>query len=189
MTKKTRTIAKLAYSIETNKLHHLKVLNVSHNNLEFLPLEELKNIQEVDCSWNNLSAMCLPRNSLVRVLRASNNKFVNIMHSLCGNLPQKCLEYIDVSGNYVEDLILGNGLFDHNNTIVDYNSLNCEVFPRLAHLNCNNNYICFISRLPHSLRELHLGNNNLTIDRLMAKHLAELCLLRELTISGNSINC
>lgn len=129
--------------------------------------------------------MVLPHNSLIHTINASQNRFVNIMHSLCGNLPQRCLEYIDVSFNHIEDLIIGT---QDSETRYYYGHKSCSVFPRLRYLNCNNNYVCFISQLPFTLKCLMLENNDLTIDRLMAKNITEVDELKYLSIKGNFID-
>ena len=81
---------KIYKSIEVNNIKHIKILDISNNNLDILP-EEIKlltNLMILDCSYNNITEINLTNPKLIVLDCFHNklNKFPNIISSTCINI-------------------------------------------------------------------------------------------------------
>jgi Leucine-rich repeat (LRR) protein len=110
---------KIYKSIEVNNMSHIKILDISNNNLFRFPSEEinlLNNLMILNCSNNNITEINLTNPKLI-VFECYNNKlnkFPNIVSSTCINISKNNIMDIPYKKILQMNLIV---FFYHDNII------------------------------------------------------------------------
>jgi Leucine-rich repeat (LRR) protein len=147
------------------------------------------NLQTLICYGNELTALDISQNSILRVLDCNSNQISSLI------IPQnENLIVLDCSGNYLTELDLSQNinlyiLYCYNNQL---SSLDVTQNPNLEFLRCHFNNLISLSVSNVNLVELYCNNNNLTyLDLTSCTKLNELnCyynLLTTLLIKNNNL--
>ena len=147
------------------------------------------NLQTLICYGNELTALDISQNSILRVLDCNSNQISSLI------IPQnENLIVLDCSGNYLTELDLSQNinlsiLYCYNNQL---SSLDVTQNPNLEFLRCHFNNLISLSVSNVNLLELYCNNNNLTyLDLTSCTKLNELnCyynLLTTLLIKNNNL--
>ena len=139
----------------------LKKLNCSHNKLTHMNLGKLSglNLEEVDCSNNNITRVVMDSVGELVKFDCSNNNLMTLDVSQCFKL-----EELNCSGNQLMELDVGNQtqltqLDCSNNKLAE---LNVEQNGGLTSLICNDNQLTTLNLSQnHSLSKLNCANNRL----------------------------
>ena len=117
------------------------------------------NLQTLICYGNELTALDISQNSILRVLDCNSNQISSLI------IPQnENLIVLDCSGNYLTELDLSQNinlsiLYCYNNQL---SSLDVTQNPNLEFLRCHYNNLISLSVSNVNLVELYCNNNNLT---------------------------
>lgn len=167
-------------------LNNIKLINLSHNNLNFFPvLCDENKLENLDMSFNKLDSIPekIEKYPNLKHLLLSNNN-INYIHKSIKNLDK--LEYLDIQSNMINysinEILSFSNLIEfncNNNKITELdcsqlinlkqlycsnNELNELIVDKLTNLeilNCNKNKLEKL-QLSKNLRELKCNNNKLT---------------------------
>lgn len=186
----------------------LKILNLSNNDLvDFksdLNLVELylqnNKINDFECNSSKLKILNLNSNKLtsVRVIDFPNLQKLSVSHNKLIRIPNLSRNFgiiiLDLSNNninkleFFQNLGLLKLLNMANNSLIQFEGLNCLNNSKLSNLNLSNNYLSILQNLAgfSNLHILDLSNNSLKTFDLEALHLNN--NLKVVNLSNNKIS-